>query len=401
MGRNGAHLEAIGGRLEPVTTINEEWLKRPSVVAVMDAIASAGYRALFVGGCVRNALLSVPASDIDLATDAVPEVVTKACKAAGLKVIPTGIEHGTLTVIAFGEPIEVTTFRRDVETDGRRAVVAYSNKLEDDAMRRDFTINALYADKTGKVIDPVGGLADIGQRRIRFIEDAEARIREDYLRILRFFRFHAWYGSDANGFEKEALAAIAANLDGLGKLSPERVGVEMLKLLAAPDPAFTVSAMAQIGLLTAVLPGTDAKWLNVLTHLEAKFGIEPDPMRRLAVLGPNDPFDRLRISKKQRTLWRAIRDLSATGENAATLGYRCGVDVALSGVLVRAALRETDLDSAFCDDIRRGADAQFPIKAADLADRFSGPALGKQLKHLEETWIASNFERTREDLLAL
>ena len=170
------------------------WLAHPGTQGLCKALEAAGYRALFVGGCVRNAILGVPVADIDLATDATPDVVTRVAEGAGFKVIPTGIDHGTVTVVASGLPHEVTTFRRDVETDGRRAVVAFSTRIEEDASRRDLTMNALYADATGLVIDPLGGLADTLARRVRFVGDPETRIREDYLRILRFFRFHAAYG---------------------------------------------------------------------------------------------------------------------------------------------------------------------------------------------------------------
>ncbi len=221
--------------------ITGEWLTNPHTQAVCHALENAGYQALFVGGCVRNALLGVPVGDIDIATDATPEVVTEIQTRAGFKVVPTGIDHGTVTVIAKGIPHELTTFRHDVETDGRRAVVAFSNNVADDARRRDFTMNALYADASGVVIDPLGGLGDLQAKHVRFIENADDRIREDYLRTLRFFRFHAWYGDPQGGLDQDGLAAIAQNLDGLDRLSHERVGAEMKKLLGAPGPCAILS----------------------------------------------------------------------------------------------------------------------------------------------------------------
>ena len=218
-----------------MTRVTGAWLTDPAAQQVCRVLTDAGHQAWFVGGCVRNALLGAPVADLDLTTDARPDVVIQLATAAGLKVIPTGIDHGTVTVIVKNTHFEVTTFSRDVATDGRRAVVAFANTMVEDARRRDFTMNALYAGPDGVVVDPLGGLPDLFARRVRFIEDADQRIREDYLRILRFFRFHAWYGAD--GLDANALAACAANIDGLASLSRERVTAELFKLLAAPDPA--------------------------------------------------------------------------------------------------------------------------------------------------------------------
>ena len=224
--------------------ITSEWLKDPKAQAVCTVLNSAGYQAYFVGGCVRNDLLGAAISDIDLATDARPQMVMELAEKAGLHAVPTGVEHGTVTIVSDGLVCEVTTFRKDIETDGRRAVVHFSEAIEDDAKRRDFTMNALYANAAGEVLDPLNGLPDLIKRRVRFIENADERIREDYLRILRFFRFHAWYGDPDAGLDAEGLAAVAANQAGLETLSRERIGHEMLKLLAAPDPA---PAMARAG----------------------------------------------------------------------------------------------------------------------------------------------------------
>ena len=241
--------------------INADWIRAEGLQSVMGLLTVAGHQAFLVGGCVRNALISQPVADIDIATDAVPERVVALAEQAGHKVVPTGIDHGTVTVIAGGEVHEVTTFRRDVATDGRRATVAYATDLADDAARRDFTMNALYADASGQIYDPLGGLPDLLARRVRFVGDAAARIKEDYLRILRFFRFHAWYGDPGRGIDAEALAACAEHANGISRLSCERVGHEMRKLLAAPDPAPSVAAMHSAGILQQVLPEpTRAGW---------------------------------------------------------------------------------------------------------------------------------------------
>lgn len=224
-------------------------------------------------------------TDLDISTNAHPETVSKLSRKAGFHAVPTGIEHGTVTVVADSHPFEVTTWRKDVETDGRRAVVAFADRLEDDARRRDFTMNALYAAPDGQIIDPLGGLQDLLARKVRFIDDAHDRIREDYLRILRFFRFHAWYGDADAGLDPDALAAISELSDGIDTLSRERVGSEVVKLLAAPDPAPSIAAMAGSGVLARIMPGLDATALPILVHFEQDRGVAPDAMRRLAVLG--------------------------------------------------------------------------------------------------------------------
>ena len=222
--------------------IGGDWAGAAPTQALLAALVAAGGEGFFVGGCVRNALMGRPVADIDIATALHPEAVSKAATAAGFRVVPTGIDHGTVTVIAGHVPHEVTTFRRDVETDGRRAVVAYSGDMAEDAARRDFTMNALYARADGTVIDPLGGLPDLLAHRVRFVGNAPARIREDYLRILRFFRFHAHYGDPEGGLDPEGLAACAELAGGLSGLSAERVSAELAKLLSAPDPAPSVAA---------------------------------------------------------------------------------------------------------------------------------------------------------------
>jgi poly(A) polymerase len=380
--------------------IEAGWIAAPPTRAVCEMLEAAGHRALFVGGCVRNALLGEPVADIDIATDARPETVSDLAKRAGLNPVPTGVEHGTVTVVSSGMPHEVTTFRRDVETDGRRAVVAYTDQVEEDARRRDLTMNALYADPRGEVIDPLGGLPDLLARRVRFIEDPEQRIREDYLRILRFFRFFARYGDPAQGLEPEGLAACAALSSGLGTLSRERVGAEMLKLLDAPEPSVAVAAMEQAGCLHPVLPGASSRDLPVLVHLEQAAGVPVDPIRRLAVLGGEAAAERLRLSRKAAKRLAQLRQAAEEGAGAAELGYRLGAEDARDALLLRHALTGQPLPPDMETRIARGAGASFPLRAADLAADYQGPALGARLRELEARWIASGFTLTREALLA-
>lgn len=374
-----------------------DWLAQPGTQALCGALEAAGYRALFVGGCVRNALLGVSVADVDIATDARPETVTRLAEAAGLRVVPTGIEHGTVTVIAGGVPHEVTTFRRDVETDGRRAVVAFADDVTEDAARRDFTMNALYADLRGNVIDPLGGLPDLVARRLRFVGDAHQRIREDYLRILRFFRFHAHYGDPGQGMDADALAASAELAEGVDGLSRERIGSEIRKLLAAPDPAPAVAAMAQAGVLARVLPGSDPRALAPLVHLES--GLPPRWQRRLAALGGQEVEERLRLSRADAAVLAALRDAVGRGWSPAALGWKLGAEGGRDAVLLRAALLESPLPTDWQTDVARGAASVMPVTAIDLMPDLQGAALGARLKEIEARWLASDLRLTRADFL--
>ncbi len=380
--------------------ITEDWITTPATQAVCAALTDAGAQALFVGGCVRNALLQVPVSDIDISTDAHPDHVMTLAENAGLKAIPTGIDHGTITVVSGGIPHEVTTFRRDVETDGRRAVVAFSDKVEEDAARRDFTMNALYARPDGAILDPLNGLSDLQVRRVRFIGTAQNRIREDYLRSLRYFRFHAWYGDAEAGFDADALSAIAETLDGLSGLSRERVGAELLKLLGAPDPAPSVAAMRQAGVLAQILPGAEDRALPILIKLEQDADATPDPIRRLAAIASPEVAGTLRLSKAQLQRLIRMRDEAVGQASIAELGFRYGAQGGLHETLLRCAFLEHPWSAQMAGDLKAGAAARFPIKAQDLIPDFTGPALGRKLAELEARWIASGFTLNRKDLLS-
>lgn len=377
--------------------VEAAWLTRAETQAVARALGAASFAAFFVGGCVRNSLLNEPVDDIDISTDARPEQVMEAAEAAGLKPVPTGIEHGTVTVVSGGVPHEVTTFRRDVETHGRHATVVFSTDITEDARRRDFTMNALYALPNGEVIDPLGGLEDLEERRVRFIEDPVARIREDYLRILRFFRFHAWYGDAQAGPDAEGLAACASEVEGLAKLSRERVGAEMLKLLSAPDPAPAVASMRAAGVLGAILPGADDRFLAPLVHLEGDTC--PDPIRRLAALGGEDVAVRLRLSKAQARKLAQLAGLAAGAMPPLELGYRYGEVPGRDVLLLRGAYGSGHPSEDALTDLAAGAGARFPVRAVDLMPEFQGPELGDKLAELEARWLRSRCALSREDLL--
>ncbi len=268
----------------------------PRLIAVLDR---DGEEARVVGGAVRNALIGSPIHEIDVATTAVPEEVVRRVQAAGFKAVPTGIEHGTVTVVVDGHPFEVTTLRRDVETYGRHAKVAFGRDWKADAERRDFTINALSATRDGAVYDYVGGLADLAARRVRFIGEPKQRIEEDYLRVLRFFRFHAAYGSSEHP-DAAGLAACIAGREGLDKLSRERVRMETMKLVVAPHAVPTLIAMTDAGLLLRVLGGVSylASFEN-MAKVEAAIGLKADPVRRLGALA-------VAVAEDAERLWQKI-----------------------------------------------------------------------------------------------
>ena len=360
-------------------------------------LSDAGYTAYLVGGTVRNALLGLVSSDVDIATDALPHAVMALAKVAGIKAIPTGIDHGTVTLVINQQPCEITTFRRDVATNGRHAVVAFSTDVADDARRRDFTMNALYATAEGAVIDPLGGLPDLYAGRVRFIDDAEARIREDYLRILRFFRFTAWYGDPQAGLDPDGLAACASLCEGLETLSAERVTSEILKILAAPDPAPAVAAMAQAGVLARVLPGAQSAGLAPLVHAEAALELPADGIVRLACLGGET--DRLRLSRAQATRLRHLRKAIGSGEPAVVLGYRMGETDARAVLALRQALLGDEPEPSAQTEAARGASQTCPVRAEHLPETLQGPEIGAALRHLEDLWLKSDLQLSREALL--
>lgn len=369
-----------------MTRIAPDWLRAAPTRAVMAALAPA--RPLFVGGCVRDALMGRVGEDVDIAVTTPPSETLTLAATAGLKAVPTGVDHGVVSIIADGQAFEVATLRRDVETDGRRAVVAYTTNIEDDAARRDFTMNALYADGDGAVLDPMGrGLADLQARQIRFIGDARQRIREDFLRILRFFRFHAQFGLEP--LDEAGLSACLAERPGLAAISAERIGAEMKKLLAAPDPGPALVAMGPI--LDDILPG--AAWRDDLLQAEADWRLAPDPMRRLASMGAGS-LDRLRLSKAEMGRIEAIRICQTLP--AAEAAYRYGADAAIDALAISGAS-----SAGARARVEKAASAVFPVTAQDLMARgmSPGPDLGAALKRLEAQWIDSGFTTSREALL--
>ncbi|MCA1299309.1 CCA tRNA nucleotidyltransferase [Stappia indica] len=405
--------------------ITDDWLVAPSLQAVFAALETDDDRVRVVGGAVRNTLLGVPVTDIDLSTTAEPSVVMARAKAHGLKPVPTGFDHGTVTIVSDGVPYEVTTLREDVETHGRSATVRFGRNWQHDAERRDFTMNALYADRDGTVFDPVGGLPDLKARHVRFIGDASRRIAEDYLRILRFFRFHAQYG--VGELNAEGLRAVTEARAGLSHLSAERIGMELRKLVSAPGAVDTVAVMHDAGILQYVL-ATPAGIgpFRALRALDAVAAESRDPALCLAILSDGGTrelqqlADHLRLSNAERKRMiasleagRAIRARLEAGERGvldelglAELLYRHGRVLAIDGLLY--AWAEVDVgpeDPGFRHALERLRVMPLPVLPVSGADLIAagarpGPDLGRRLRQAESLWLASGFRKDRAALIA-
>ncbi|MBX9663591.1 CCA tRNA nucleotidyltransferase [Novosphingobium sp.] len=371
-----------------------EWTQRDDLAALVAALDPAGEGLVrYVGGAVRDTLLGLAVKDIDMATPLEPPAVIARLTAAGIRSVPTGLAHGTVTAVLASGPVEITTLRRDVSTDGRHATVAFSQEWAEDAARRDFTINALYADPKGLTVhDYFGGLADLATRRLRFIGDPEQRIREDYLRILRYFRFQARFGSlPADAAAEAACSALAPGLKGLSR---ERIASELLMLLALPDPAPTVARMAELGVVAVILPEADPAALPPLIAAESAHGIAPEPLRRLAALLPADPVAaeqigaRLRLSIAQRKHLALVAARPAAGhgpEDAIRpLAYKVGREAALDRLLITGG----DIAPLTNWDI-----PQFPLKGGTIVARGigAGPEVARLLRAVEARWVSEGF----------
>ena len=388
--------------------LEQGWLHDGPLPRLIGLLDRDGQEARVIGGAVRNVLMRLPPGDFDVATTAPPDEVTRRAEAAGFKAIPTGIDHGTVTIVIEGKPFEVTTLREDVETFGRHAKVRFGRDWKRDAERRDFTMNALSVSADGAVHDYVGGLADLAARRVRFIGDAATRIAEDYLRILRFFRFHAIYGEGAP--DPAGLHAAIVARGGLEQLSRERVRMELMKLLVAPRAGPALTVMAETGLLVQVLGGVPllADFARMI-EIEAALGLAPDPVRRLGALNVTIVEDAERLRARLRLFnaehdrlasategWRGITP--AIGETAArVLVYRIGAERFTERVLLAFARSGVPASDAAWQALAslpgRWSAPTFPLRAADFIARGveKGPALGAALTREEEAWIAAGF----------
>ena len=393
------------------------WLRSGPTARVLKVLNGNGEEARVVGGAVRNALLKIPIGDIDIATTALPTEVVRRAKAAGIKSVPTGIEHGTVTLVVEGQPFEVTTLREDTETFGRKAKVAFGRDWVVDAERRDFTINGLSVDADGVVHDHVGGLADIASQRVRFIGDPGKRIAEDYLRILRFFRIHAAFGAgepDRAGY----LACIAARA-GLEALSAERVRMEMMKLMVAQGAAPAIAAMADGGLLLPILGGVAYTGpFAAMVAAERLMGLKPDPVRRLGALAVAVTEDARRLATRMRLSNAETRALDSMGHRWCRLAgmdeatarrrlYRLGEDRYRDRLMLAWARSGGDHTSTPWRELatlpERWRAPKFPLRAADFIARgiAEGPDLGQALALAEDAWLAAEFPLDEAALKAI
>jgi poly(A) polymerase len=404
---------------QPPSLAGADWLIDPRLQRVLAALSADGGEARVAGGTVRNALLDEPVSDMDVATTEVPTRVVELARRAGLDVHPTGLDHGTVTVVAKDgdgpKPFEVTTLRIDVETFGRHAQVTFTDDWAADARRRDFTMNALYCDGAGTVYDPVGGFPDIIERRVRFVGEAEERIREDFLRILRFFRFQARYGHgdpDADG-----LAACVALQEGLERLSAERVRQEMLKLLVASGAVPVLRVMVETGIAARILPtGHDLARLSRMAGIDAEQGLEPDPVLRLAGLALARPDDAatlrqaLRLSNAEygrlQHLAQSVPPTPGLRDNERRIVlYQMGPPSYRDAVRFAWAMDEGRFTAEDWAELLRLPEQwtvpRFPVSGADLASRGvpAGPEMGRILKRLEDWWVAAGFPADKHAVL--
>lgn len=375
----------------PSTLPLAEWTRREDLAALVAALGAGNAR--YVGGAVRDTLLGVPVKDVDVATPLRPDEVMARCEAAGIRALPTGIAHGTVTAVLPQGSVEITTLRHDVSTDGRHAEVAFAGDWREDAARRDFTINALYADPAdGQIHDWFGGLADLAARRVRFIGDARQRIREDHLRILRYFRFQARFGSQPADQDAEAACSeLAATLKALSR---ERIGMELLNLLGLPNPTATVARMAELGVLAVILPEADPQALAALTDEETRQRVAPDAIRRLAALLPAQVLlaeqvgARFRLSgaQKKRLALAAARGATPldTSNDPRALAYRLGREAALDRLL---------LTGAPIVPLANWEIPRFPLKGGQIVARGvkAGPEVARILQAVEARWIAEGF----------
>ncbi|MFQ5953949.1 MAG: CCA tRNA nucleotidyltransferase [Kiloniellales bacterium] len=395
----------------------QPWMTAPATRAVLDALSAEGACVRFVGGCVRDAVLGRPVKDVDFATPDEPETVLRLLARAGHRALPTGLEHGTVTAVVDAARFEITTLRRDVETDGRRARVAFTDDWVTDARRRDFTINAVYCAADGTLYDPVGGLEDLRRGRVRFVGDARRRIIEDKLRLLRFFRFYAWYGRPpADPAALDACRELAPELKGL---SGERVREEILAVLGAPDPAPVIAMMAEDRVLEQALPEAgDGRRLAALVTAEGLTG-GADPLRRLAALlgggSATAVAERLRLSKAQRERLRTLTDppmavtvdLDRRARRHAL--YRLGADtfrdlalLAWAGEGETRSRHETETWRALITEAETWTPPKFPLHGRDVLALgvAAGPAVGELLGRVEEWWIEGDFTADRKAALA-
>lgn len=377
-----------------------KWLRNPSAQKLSKLYKSFGYQVLFVGGCVRNTILKMPVTDIDLATDAQPEEIIKIAKENNIRFVPTGLAHGTITLIIDNKNYQITTFRTDFDHDGRYAKVEFTESLLLDASRRDLTINALYCNDVGEVIDPLNGLDDIKKQKIKFIGNPNERIKEDNLRILRFFRFQAIYGNKNLEIDSIALEACHNHKSKLAALSKERITSELRKILSAPNPLEVIIKMNETGVLNELFQNVSIDSLEAYLKTEEKFKININWLGRLLSLQVTQEEESLKLTRCEFKFLKQTKSAIENQIHVLEFSYYNGVENGKIYSILQNFRHNIILSKNLLNQINSLATKKFPITAKDLMPEIRGKKLGEALRSLEDRWIKSNFTLSKKDLLA-
>ena len=377
-----------------------KWLRNPSAQKLSKLYKSFGYQVLFVGGCVRNTILKMPVTDIDLATDAQPEEIIKIAKENNIRFVPTGLAHGTITLIIDNKNYQITTFRTDFDHDGRYAKVEFTESLLLDASRRDLTINALYCNHVGEVIDPLNGLDDIKKQKIKFIGNPNERIKEDNLRILRFFRFQAIYGNKNLEIDSIALEACHNHKSKLAALSKERITSELRKILSAPNPLEVIIKMNETGVLNELFQNVSIDSLEAYLKTEEKFKININWLGRLLSLQVTQEEESLKLTRCEFKFLKQTKSAIENQIHVLEFSYYNGVENGKIYSILQNFRHNIILSKNLLNQINSLATKKFPITAKDLMPEISGKKLGEALRSLEDRWIKSNFTLSKKELLA-
>ena len=377
-----------------------KWLRNPSAQKLSKLYKSFGYQVLFVGGCVRNTILKIPVTDIDLATDAQPEEIIKIAKENNIRFVPTGLAHGTITLIIDNKNYQITTFRTDFDHDGRYAKVEFTESLLLDASRRDLTINALYCNHVGEVIDPLNGLDDIKKQKIKFIGNPNERIKEDNLRILRFFRFQAIYGNKNLEIDSIALEACHNHKSKLAALSKERITSELRKILSAPNPLEVIIKMNETGVLNELFQNVSIDSLEAYLKTEEKFKININWLGRLLSLQVTQEEESLKLTRCEFKFLKQTKSAIENQIHVLEFSYYNGVENGKIYSILQNFRHNIILSKNLLNQINSLATKKFPITAKDLMPEIRGKKLGEALRSLEDQWIKSNFTLSKKDLLA-
>jgi|TARA_B100001059_G_scaffold119370_1_gene119584 poly(A) polymerase len=377
-----------------------KWLRNPSAQKLSKLYKSFGYQVLFVGGCVRNTILKMPVTDIDLATDAQPEEIIKIAKENNIRFVPTGLAHGTITLIIDNKNYQITTFRTDFDHDGRYAKVEFTESLLLDASRRDLTINALYCNHVGEVIDPLNGLDDIKKQKIKFIGNPNERIKEDNLRILRFFRFQAIYGNKNLEIDSIALEACHNHKSKLAALSKERITSELRKILSAPNPLEVIIKMNETGVLNELFQNVSIDSLEAYLKTEEKFKININWLGRLLSLQVTQEEESLKLTRCEFKFLKQTKSAIENQIHVLEFSYYNGVENGKIYSILQNFRHNIILSKNLLNQINSLATKKFPITAKDLMPEIRGKKLGEALRSLEDRWIKSNFTLSKKDLLA-